>query len=132
MYLLDTNIWLEVLLDQARAKSAQRLIAATPPLNLYVTDFTLHSIGVILTRLKRLATLRKFVTDLGTPPAVSLVRLSFEQLAMLPAVSQQFKLDFDDAYQYAAAKVEGLQLVSFDGDFDRTDLARKTPAQVLG
>ncbi len=132
MYLLDTNIWLEVLLGQARAESARRLIAATPPSNLYMTDFTLHSIGVILARLKRLATLHKFVTDLSTPPSVSLVRLSFEQVALLPAVSQRFKLDFDDAYQYAAAEAEGLQLVSFDSDFDRTDLVRKTPAQVLG
>ena len=131
-YLLDTNIWLEVLLDQAQAESARRLIAATSPVDLYMTDFTLHSIGVILTRIKRLATLHAFVADLSTSPAVSLVRLPFEQVALLPAVSQRFKLDFDDAYQYAAARIEGLQLVSFDADFDRTDLVRRTPGQVMG
>jgi len=132
MYLLDTNIWLEVLLDQERAESATRLLAVTPPGELHMTDFTLHSIGVILTRLKRLATLHAFVADLHAPPAVSLVRLDLQQTALLPAISQRFKLDFDDAYQYAAAQVEGLQLVSFDADFDRTDLVRKTPAQVVG
>ena len=43
----------------------------------------------------------------------------------------QFKLDFDDAYQYVAAEKYGLTLVSFDADFDRTRLGRKTPEEVL-
>jgi hypothetical protein len=46
-------------------------------------------------------------------------------------VSQKFSLDFDDAYQYAAAEEQGLILVSFDADFDRTAVGRKTPAAIL-
>lgn len=44
---------------------------------------------------------------------------------------QSQQLDFDDAYQYVIAKRDHLTLVSFDADFDRSDLERKTPAQVL-
>jgi len=44
---------------------------------------------------------------------------------------ERFGLDFDDAYQYAAAEKYNLVIVSFDTDFDRTDLGRKTPAQAL-
>jgi predicted nucleic acid-binding protein len=53
-------------------------------------------------------------------------------MSRLIEVSSQFNLDFDDAYQYVAAELRGLVIVSFDGDFDRTLLGRKTPAQVLG
>ena len=42
----------------------------------------------------------------------------------------RFKLDFDDAYQYAAAKLNELQIVSFDRDFDRTDRGRKHPSEL--
>jgi len=40
-------------------------------------------------------------------------------------------LDFDDAYQYVAVDEYGLVIVSFGSDFDRTDLGRKTLAEVL-
>lgn len=39
--------------------------------------------------------------------------------------AQKFNLDFDDAYQYAGALTQKLQIVSFDKDFDRTELGRK-------
>src|SRR5450759_4180602 len=45
-------------------------------------------------------------------------------------VMDRFKLDFDDAYQYCSAEKYHLTLVSFDGDFDRTDRGRMTPEHV--
>ncbi len=45
--------------------------------------------------------------------------------------SHKFNLDFDDAYQYAAAEKYNLIIVSFDGDFDRTERGRRTPPEVL-
>ncbi|MFA6372325.1 MAG: hypothetical protein WCW68_06850 [Methanothrix sp.] len=44
---------------------------------------------------------------------------------------KSFHLDFDDAYQYVAAERNDLVLVSFDADFDKTDMGRKTPADIL-
>ena len=131
MYLLDTNIWLEVLLDQERSTEASRFLSTTAADSLHITDFALHSIGVILTRLKRLATLRDFLSDIGGANPVQVVRLDLQQVGLLPAIAHKFRLDFDDAYQYAAASSRNLQLVSFDTDFDRTDLTRKTPSEVL-
>jgi len=46
-------------------------------------------------------------------------------------IVHQFKLDFDDAYQYLAAELNDLTIVSFDKDFDKTELGRKTPSQIL-
>jgi len=42
----------------------------------------------------------------------------------------EFKLDFDDAYQYIAAEKYDLTIVSFDSDFDRTTRGRKTPSEI--
>lgn len=43
----------------------------------------------------------------------------------------RFNLDFDDACQYVAAELFNAVVVSFDGDFDRTDRGRQTPADIL-
>ncbi|GIV19455.1 MAG: hypothetical protein KatS3mg023_1206 [Armatimonadota bacterium] len=45
-------------------------------------------------------------------------------------VMTQYSLDFDDAYHYVAAERFGLQLVSFDRDFDQTPLRRLHPSEV--
>ena len=44
---------------------------------------------------------------------------------------EKTKLDFDDGLQYLVAKKYGGSLVSFDDDFDRTDISRLTPREVL-
>jgi predicted nucleic acid-binding protein len=43
----------------------------------------------------------------------------------------KFNLDFDDAYQYVVAEKRKAVIVSFDGDFDRTEQGKKTPAETL-
>ena len=128
-YLVDTNIWLEIMLEQDKAGACREFLAGAPPGNLFVTDFSMHSIGVILTRLKRAATLRAFYTDLGRKQSVTVVHLSLGELAVLPAVSRRFGLDFDDALQYAAASSRELTLVSLDSDFERTDISRLVPGE---
>ncbi len=51
MYLLDTNIWLERMLEQARSEEVERLLDQVSSDQLLITDFSLHSVGVILSRL---------------------------------------------------------------------------------
>ncbi len=60
---------------------------------------------------------------------VQLVTLPPEAFVQIADVMEAHRLDFDDAYQYAAAQQLGAVLVSFDTDFDRTDLRRRTPAE---
>ena len=72
-----------------------------------------------------------FLDDVFVEGGVTILGLNLEDLRESVSNSQQFKLDFDDAYQYVAAEKYGLTLVSFDADFDRTKLGRKTPEEVL-
>lgn len=62
------------------------------------------------------------------------IQLAWIDVEHLPDVAQaalDHGLDFDDAYQYTIARQLGLGIVSFDAHFDRTDLGRITPADVL-
>jgi hypothetical protein len=95
-----------------------------------LTDFSLHSIGVILTRLNKHDLFLHFISDTLEDSAVQVTRLDSAGLKEVPAVCRRFGLDFDDAYQYLAADKHNLTLVSFDSDFDRTERGRKTPADV--
>jgi len=45
--------------------------------------------------------------------------------------SRRFKLDYDDAYQYALAEKYNLIIVSFDSDFDRTERGKLKPSDIL-
>ncbi|RMF93224.1 MAG: PIN domain-containing protein [Nitrospinota bacterium] len=130
MYLVDTNIWLERLLDQERSEEVGRFLAQIPSERLCITDFTFHSLGVILSRLHQAEALLQFVRDAFIEGAVSLVGLLPENMETVVNTMQQFRLDFDDAYQYVAAERFGLTLISFDQDFDRTPRGRNTPAQI--
>jgi len=130
VYLVDTNVWIERLLDQSRSGEVGAFLGRTSADQLSITDFAYHSIGVVLSRLKRMDTLLEFTQDAFIDGAVSLVRLQPEDMGRVVSIQGQFRLDFDDAYQYVAAEKHGLMLVSLDADFDRTDRGRKSPGDV--
>lgn len=130
MYLVDTNVWLERLLDQARTEEIGYFLDHTPSERLFITDFAFHSISIILTRLNRKDALLRFVQDAFIDGAVSLIHLEPEDTQHLVQMMEQFNIDFDDAYQYRAAEKYDLTIVSFDSDFDRTTRGRKTPVEI--
>jgi hypothetical protein len=131
MFLIDTNVWLERLLGQERSHDVGLFLERTPTEQMCITDFSFHSIGVILTRLKKYPALVKFVRDIFIDGKLLLVRLEPEDTSGLVDIMERYNLDFDDAYQYRAAEKYRLTLVSFDSDFDRSELGRKTPEQAL-
>ncbi len=131
MYLVDTNVWLERLLDQAKSEEVGQFLDHFPSDRLAITDFAFHSIGVALSRLEQKGTLLRFVQDVFVDGGVDLVRLGPEDTQQLLGAMEQFNLDFDDAYQYTAAEKHGLILVSLDSDFDCTERGRKTPVEAL-
>ncbi len=130
MYLVDTNIFLETLLNQDKAAEVQSFLRSTDLNIVFMTDFSLYSIGITLFRLKKFALFISFLEDIVVD-GIDILSLDPEDLKTLDQSVQQFSLDFDDAYQYAVAEKYDLQLVSFDKDFDRTERKRKEPAEVL-
>jgi predicted nucleic acid-binding protein len=131
MYLLDTNILLELLLNQKKADEVERLLLETPQEMLCISEFSLDSIGVALVRRKMPDVFLKAVEDMLLLGGIRLLRLGPEDMQRVIQASRRFKLDYDDAYQYALAEKYNLILVSFDSDFDRTKRGKATPADIL-
>lgn len=131
MYLLDTNIWLERLLSREQSETVGEFLDTVPVEQLLMSDFTLHSIGVILGRLKQKTIFVRFVQDVLIDGGVTVVSLTPSAMQRVVAVMDQYRLDFDDAYQYVVSEREDAITTSFDSDFDRTKRGRKTPAQIL-
>ena len=131
MYLLDTNIIIELLLGRDRAKEIKSLFQQIHYINLFLTDFALHSVGVILERHKLHELIIKLAEDLRAVESPRLISLDIDDFNDIVDSAIKFKLDFDDAYQYVAATKYDLTIISFDKDFDRTDRGRKTPGELL-
>ena len=131
MYLLDTNIALELHLDQEKTDEVERFLRNTSPESLHLSEFALYSLGIVLLRRKMHDTFLQSVDDLLVTGGIRLVRLGVEDMQDIVRASWRFNLDFDDAYQYVADEKYNLALVSFDSDFDHTERGRKTPAEAL-
>jgi predicted nucleic acid-binding protein len=97
----------------------------------YKLDCALYSIGIITSRLNKEDVFAAFLSDLLEETYIKRISLSLADLRDLLLPMKEYGLDFDDAYQYVAARNNDLILVSFDKDFDSTDMRRRTPAMIL-
>ncbi len=97
---------------------------------MFISDLSLHSIGIFLFKLQKHKLFDSFLEDLVID-GIGELSLKPHELKRLGTVSQEFQLNFDDAYQYAVAEKYNYTLVSFASDFDNTERGRKTPVEVL-
>ncbi len=130
MYLVDTNIWLERILDQKRSQEVGDFLARIESEKLFITDFSFHSIAISLLKHGLEQALLNFVKELFVDANANLVHLEPEDTALVLQIRKEFGLDFDDAYQYAAAEKYQLELVSFDADFNKTARGKKLPSEI--
>jgi len=129
-FLIDTNIFLEVLLGQSRATDAKDLLSKTVEHEFFMSDYSLHSIGLLLFRRKQHDVFRRFLADIFAIAGIRMISLLPRYMEEVTQTALKFGLDFDDAYQYAVADHYGLTIVSFDSDFDKTEKRRKTPDDI--
>ncbi len=131
MYLLDTKVFLELLLEQEKAEEIKNLLLEIEPKDLYITDFSLYSVGITLLRLKKQEIFLKFIKDVFIDTRMNIVRLMPIEMESLIKTAENFKLDFEDTYQYLVAEKYNLILISLDSDFAKTERKRKMPAEIL-
>jgi hypothetical protein len=130
MYLVDTNVTLELLLEQERSNDVRTFLRILDSSLLYLTEFSVYSIGIALIRMDKPELFKRWIEDLLNTD-VRVVKLELSDYDLLIKRAHQFNLDFDDAYQYAVAEKYNLQIISFDTDFDQTERGRKTPDEVV-
>lgn len=104
MLLVDTNVWLEIILDQEKAPEAKEFLNSVAPESLAITEFSLDSIGIILVRLKQAEAFEKFLADTIENSRLLKIRLNPEELKLVIKAHKNFNLDFEDSYQYVAAE----------------------------
>ena len=116
MYLIDTNVFLEILLSQERRETCKKFLDVNIG-SIYITDFSLHSIGVILFRNIKEDIFQKFAKDVIFN--IEVIGLRKELYNELTSIKRTLGFDFDDAYQYRVAKEYGLEIVTMDRDFEK-------------
>jgi predicted nucleic acid-binding protein len=124
--LLDTNIFLEILLAQPKAQAAQRFINSQQQGSLALSNYSLDGIGLKLYWAKKIDVLEQFGRELKDAE-ITILTIEPQDLGALVKNIKKWNLDFDVAYQYTLAQKYSLELVSFDKDFDKTDIVRIEP-----
>lgn len=132
MYLIDTNIFLEILLKQEDKEDCKDLLnkIAEGKINAVVTEFTVHGIEGILT--EDSSALEKFLVNITSLVNLKVVGTDLKEEKQILELSKSMEMDFDDTLQYTVAKRENAEaIISYDTDFDKTDLERKEPDELL-
>lgn len=128
--LIDTNIFLEIILEQEEVEQARNLLSKIEEYDFYISDYSLHSIGLLLFRRQQHDVFRQFLADMIFNAGVRIIEVPAKDMELVINTALKSNLNFDDAYQCVAAAQYGLTIVSLDSDFDRTERGRKTPAQL--
>jgi predicted nucleic acid-binding protein len=116
MYLADANIFLEILLSQEKTQQCKEALNKYSD-KICISDFSLHSIGVILFRYKKEDIFIAFLEDIVFE--IPIVTLSRDLYTVLPYVKEKYNLDFDDAYQFKIAEENDFEIITMDRDFDK-------------
>jgi uncharacterized protein len=130
MFLVDTNIFLEVLLAQDKKDQCETFLSLIKKGKKtgIVTDFTVHSIIVIMGNLDRLKELRIFLLSLTAYKGLKIHHTTIADEMNAAEIALKHKLDMDDAIQYSAALSLGVEaIVSFDKHFNNLEIPRKEP-----
>lgn len=130
MYLVDTNIFLEVLLSGARKERCKALLMELRDgvKRAIVTDLTIHSIVVIMDRLERLRELRTFLESLPSYKGLHIHHTTLRDEIRAVEIAGEKGLDMDDAIQFSSAlTVKAEAIISYDKHFDGLEMPRIEP-----
>ena len=133
MYLIDTNIFLEAMLDRKYKDDCQALLRMIDngDIKAYVTTYSIHSIETILDKIGDLEALKIFLGSIGEMKGLSIYNTDLkDEIAVIDEMD--VGLDFDDALQSYVTKKLNLEIISFDRHFDGIEgLTRLRPKDVI-
>lgn len=89
MYLLDTNVFLELLLRRDHAKSVIKLLQSRT-YSFYISDFSFHSIGLHLFNKNKKELFLRFAEDMFRPDGIQLISLAPQNLPYLVTASSTY------------------------------------------
>jgi predicted nucleic acid-binding protein len=115
-FLFDTNIFLEVLLGQEKKEVCKKLLVDFKG-SIFLSDFSVHSIGIILFKQKKCSVFDSFIADITNNGKI--ISLPIIKYPLISGIAQKHQLDFDDSIQTAVAIEYNLGIITFDNDFKK-------------
>jgi len=97
MYLIDTNIFLEYILRRSRVQEVKDFFSRADLNRLHVSDFSLHTLGVIYLREYKYQEFLTFVNEDIIASGINVLSLVPDDFSKITDAAGQFHLDFDDA-----------------------------------
>ena len=82
-----------------------------------LSEFSVHSIGVILFKQKKFTIFDRFVSDIANNGKI--ITLPLVKYPQISVIAQKYQLDFDDSIQTAIAMEYNLGIITIDGDFKK-------------
>ncbi|HEX9970958.1 MAG TPA: PIN domain-containing protein [bacterium] len=121
MKLVDTNIFLEILLQQKKSEIAKGILRELIETNepFIITSFTIHSIIVILEKRRMINELQIFMSSLSEMENLLFYYPTFEEEREIITNMTRWNLDFDDSFQYFVAQKMDAEIITFDHDFQK-------------
>jgi predicted nucleic acid-binding protein len=129
MYLIDANIILEVLYKRSRWKECYESLnkVKAGKIKAYILHLTFHGISAILGKPEIVV---KFLSEILSWRGLYVVDFFLEEEIIASEQAIKLNLDFDDGLQYYYANKAGIKIISFDKDFDKTNIQRIEPKDV--
>lgn len=131
--LIDTNILMEIALEQKQAQVCEDLLDAIKTdviqEDVSITQFSLNAMEAMLSE-----KYEDFLYDLLLlihQGKIKIAKNKPEDDLSILAIKTSLNLDFDDACQFLATAQLGTYLVTYDKDFAKTSLKTKTPEEVI-
>jgi len=134
MRLIDTNIFLEVLLARGKKESCKKLLRKLRDGKEtgVLTDFSVHSIIVIMDTFGKLNELKTFLSSLPAYKGLHMFSTNLPIEIEAAELALEKGLDMDDAIQYSAVLSAGAEcIVTYDKHFDNLEIPRKTPEELI-
>ena len=134
-YLVDTNVFLEVMLGQEKADVCERVLRkfCSGELNGVVIDFAIDTIVIILENYgKGWSEIRTFLSSILGYKGLRVRFSSLLDRIMATNHMREYGLDFDDALALQAMKENGIEyIVSYDKDFDKVPHVKRIEPESL-
>lgn len=130
MYLIDTNIFLEVMLSRSKSEECEGFLDTlkSGEKRGFVTDFSIHTIIVIMGSYGKKRELKEFLKSLTAYEGLAIYNTSLPDEIKAIDISSKTDLDLDDSIQYFAALSVGAEgIVSLDHHFDGLEVKRIVP-----
>lgn len=125
MHLIDSNIFLEILQNQENKEDCKKVQGeiAEEEIHAAASKYTIHGIEGMLS--EEPDALDKFMTNITSLMTLKIVETTMHQEKQILEIAINSEMDLDEGVQYLVAKKENIEkIISYDTDFDRTDLKR--------